>query len=121
MDSSTSSLGRHGEDRAVSWLGEQGYEILARNYRYGKGEIDIIARDGDELAFIEVKTRTNENFGHPIYALTPSKQKQIIKIARSFLYEWGITDTLVRFDVITIEWIGDKEAVEHIKDAFSER
>jgi len=116
----SSNLGKQGEDRAAAWLTEQGYEILARNYRYGKGEVDIIARDGEELVFIEVKTRTNEEYGHPIYALTPSKQKQIIKIARSFLYERDITNMLVRFDVITIEWMHGKEAIEHLKNAFME-
>lgn len=121
MDFSTSKLGLEGEERAVEYLKDKGYEIVCRNYRYGKGEIDIIAHDGDELVFIEVKTRSNEAFGHPVYALTQSKQKQIIRIAKSYLHERDITDKIVRFDVITIEHEGGREVLEHIKDAFMER
>ncbi len=121
MDFSTSKLGLEGEDQAAAYLQEQGYEIVARNYRYGKGEIDIIANDGDELVFVEVKTRSNDAFGHPVYALTQSKQKQIIRIAKSYVYERDIVDKIIRFDVITIENEDGREVLEHIKDAFIDR
>lgn len=106
-------LGRCGEERALRWLREQGYRIVARNYRWHGGEIDLIARDGNSLAFIEVKTRTDERFGRPEEALTPEKRRRIIRAAQHYIAEHH-PELDLRFDVVTI--VGDE--IRLYKDAF---
>ena len=81
MTHRTQSFGREGERIAVDYLTEKGYRILRRNYRFGRGEIDIIAQDGTELVFVEVKTRRTSAFGEPEEAVTPKKQSQIRTVA----------------------------------------
>ncbi len=117
---STSSVGKSGEEIALLYLVQKGYQIIGRNYRYGKGEIDIIAEDGDELVFVEVKFRKSDEYGHPVYAVSAGKQKQLVKLAKSYIYVKNISDKLIRFDVVTIKKEGDSEVIEHIKDAFME-
>ena len=95
-------FGERGEDIAVDFLKEKGFQIIERNYRYGHGEIDIVAKDKDNLVFIEVKTRKNLEFGPPELTVTKSKQRQIRKIAELYLYEKKIKDTFCRIDVIAI-------------------
>lgn len=116
----TKKLGDDGEDTAVQYLLDNGYEILERNYVSHKKEVDIIAKSSDDvLVFVEVKTRSNDNFGEPEYALTKSKQKSIIRVAQEYLYEKDIVDTSVRFDVIGIEIGEDGEpVVNHLEHAF---
>jgi putative endonuclease len=111
-------LGKCGEEAAVEFLREQGYKIIARNYRSRFGEIDIIARDKDTLCFVEVKTRHSDRFGTPEEAVTRAKQKQIAKSALSFLKERHLLDTKARFDVVAIVYSKDKPKTELIKDAF---
>ncbi len=113
------SFGEKGEEIAVKYLKKLGYEIVARNYRFGHGEIDIIAKDKDTLVFIEVKTRENLNFGPPELAVTKRKQQQIKKISEAYLYEHNFSDTESRIDVIAIllERNG-KPKINHIINAF---
>jgi len=106
-------LGQRGEEQALRWLREQGYKIVARNYRWRGGEIDLIARDGDYLAFIEVKTRTDEQFSLPEEALTREKQRRIIRTARRYIAEHR-PELDLRFDVVAIA--GGK--IRLYKDAF---
>lgn len=118
-NSNSKSFGRNGEEVAEKFLIEKGYEIIKRNFRFGKGEIDIIAKDGDYLVFVEVKSRKNYNYGEPEYAITKSKQKQLKRIAEGYLYVNGIQEQLCRFDVITI--VGEQEdelKINHIINAF---
>ena len=114
-------LGEKGEKLAVDYLIEKGYEIIERNYRYGHGEIDIIARDPEDgyTAFVEVKTRQNLDFGEPEYAITKSKQRQIKKIAELYLYDKEIEELDCRFDVVAIV-LGDKNnpSIKHYINAF---
>ena len=115
-------LGKIGEGIAVKYLEEKGFEIIERNYRYGKGEIDIIAKDPLDgfLAFTEVKTRQNLQFGEPEYAITKAKQKQIRKIAELYLYEKEIENIDCRFDVIAILLEDmDNPQINHYVNAFS--
>jgi putative endonuclease len=117
--SSSKSLGKFGEEIAEELLRSKGYQILKRNFRFGKGEIDIIAKDGDYLVFVEVKSRKNYDFGEPEYAITKSKQRQLKKIAEAYFYVNGIDEQLCRFDVITI--VGEKREemkINHIENAF---
>lgn len=114
-----SNLGVYGESLASSILNDKGYEIVDRNYRYGHGEIDIIAVKDDILVFIEVKTRRNTQFGEPEEAITYSKQKQLRKIANAYLYEKNITDMDCRFDVVAILLEeGATPLINHIENAF---
>lgn len=119
MNSSNKEMGKVGEEMAESLLKDMGYEIIKKNYRYGKGEIDIIANDGAVLVFVEVKTRSNLQFGEPELAITKTKINQLRKIANMYLYENNIEDTLVRFDVIAILMDEQSEPkINHIINAF---
>lgn len=111
-------LGKCGEEAAVDFLREQGYKIIAKNYKSRFGEIDIVARDKDTLCFIEVKTRRSERFGSPQEAVTAGKQRQIAKSALAFLKERALLDEKARFDVVSIIYSKDKAKINLIKDAF---
>ncbi len=95
-------LGELGEQTAISYLREKGYRILRRNYRFGHNEIDIVALDNTTLCFIEVKTRSSEEKGHPLAAVTKKKQKEIVKAASAFLSSYPHHEPDCRFDVIAI-------------------
>ncbi|MFH0780736.1 MAG: YraN family protein [Pseudomonadota bacterium] len=96
------NLGRRGEDIAVEALRKNGHTILTRNYRCRHGEIDIIAKKHGVLVFIEVKTRSGEDYGHPASSITRHKQRQISKSAQYYLAEHNLFDSHARFDVISI-------------------
>jgi len=111
-------LGKKGEELALRFLKKRGYQIIERNYACKMGEMDIIAKEKDTLAFVEVKTRTSTTFGPPQLAVNPTKQKQLSKVALYFLKEKGIEEMKARFDVVAI-LLGPKGAeIELIKDAF---
>ncbi len=117
----TKTKGDKGENLAVELLLSKGYEIIKRNYRYGKGEIDIIAKDPAEegLVFIEVKSRSTLEFGYPVESITPNKVKQLKRIAELYLYENDIKESLCRFDVISVLTLpGEKPEIEHLVNAF---
>ena len=112
-------LGRAGEDAAVRHLEQSGYKILTRGFRMFRGEIDIIARDGETLVFVEVKTRTSEDFGRPEDAVTRSKQAQIRKIAQGYLILVNPGDVPCRFDVLAVERSPDGDWIfRHYQNAF---
>jgi putative endonuclease len=100
--------GRWGEDRAAKFLEERGYRIVQRNYRFDRGEIDIIARDGPDLVFVEVKTRENEAQGAAEESITPFKEAQLKKVAEGYLFEHGLEHQPCRFDIVAIS-IGQGE------------
>lgn len=112
------SLGRLGEEKALSFLKKKGYRILAQNYRCQAGEIDIIARDGKLMAFVEVKTRTSLRYGSPFLAVDLRKQKKIARTAARYLKEKGAGQRNCRFDVVGVTLLEEGEEVELIKDAF---
>ena len=95
-------LGRKGEAAARQHLLRRGYKLLAANYSTPQFEIDMIAKDGDTLCFIEVKTRTGVKKGLPREAVTPAKQKKIIMGAQYYLSRKKITGTRLRFDVVEV-------------------
>ena len=111
------TLGKEGEDRAVAFLKKKGYRILEKNYRTVFGEIDIIAKDGDVVVFIEVKTRADGAFGYPFEAVTQRKREKIRKVALSFLKKLK-REPPARFDVLSIRLEGGEKKIEHIRDAF---
>jgi len=113
-------LGKIGEDLAEKHLRRLGYRILQRNWHFGHDELDIIARDGDWLVIVEVKTRTTDYFGEPEMEVKPAKQKAIVRTAESYILLSDYKGE-TRFDVIGILLGGGKVELNHIKDAFMAR
>jgi putative endonuclease len=111
-------VGKAGEEAAVRYLCQQGYRIVERNYRCRFGEIDLIARDGKTLTFIEVKTRRSQRFGPAAAAVTLEKQRHLIKASQLYLIQKRKAHELCRFDVVTIELGAQEPRIELIKDAF---
>ncbi len=112
------SLGKQGENFAVSYLKGLKYRILLTNYRCRCGEIDIIARDGSVLVFVEVKARRSTSYGPPQLSVTPFKQRQISKTALTYLAQNRLMEAAARFDVLALQFGKGDPVVEHIKDAF---
>jgi putative endonuclease len=110
------AAGKLGEEKAVSFLKSNNYRIICRNYYTKYGEIDIIARDGDELVFVEVKLRASGLYGGPEAAVDIFKQHKIIKSAMHYMHSRNIDDTGVRFDAVFINESSNK--IELIKSAF---
>ncbi len=115
------ALGRRGEDYAHRYLRRAGFTVLARNYRPGGGEaeVDIVARDGDVVVFVEVKSRKSAEFGMPDRAIDTEKQRNITRAARSYASKAGIPWDKVRFDTISIVFTEPPSIVHH-QDAFFE-
>lgn len=111
------ALGRKGEELAASLCTERGLSILELNHRTPLGEIDIIAKDGDVLVFIEVKTRAGNVYGAPFEAVTMRKKQKIRAVALSYLKRLK-KEVPVRFDVISISMQGKEPFLEYIQDAF---
>ena len=112
------SLGKKGEDIALSHLKRMGYKIITRNYKSKFGEVDIIAKDRDTLVFVEVKTRETEKFGGPKMAVTERKRRQLSKVASEYLKRNGLSDVKARFDVVAIKLGQGRNNIEVVKDAF---
>ncbi|MYB95221.1 YraN family protein [Candidatus Poribacteria bacterium] len=113
-------IAKTGESLAVAHLKARGYDILERNYRALRGEIDLIAQDGEFIVFVEVKTRRSLKFGLPQTAVTTQKQQQISKVALAYLQAKNLFDTPCRFDVIAIHLSPEFELLklEQIESAF---
>ena len=107
-------LGAEGEARARAYLLGKGAKILEMNYRRPTGEIDIIARQGRTLLFVEVKRRSSLRFGRPSEAVNRQKQAHILRTAQLYLQEKGLEDTPVRFDIIEVL----PDEIRHIENAF---
>jgi putative endonuclease len=113
------ALGRTGEDLACAELRRRGYAILDRRYRTRSGELDIVARDGPTLVFVEVKTRRSDRFGTPLEAVTPAKRRQVVAMAADYLANRRLGPAGCRFDVAAVTF-DDRgaPAVEIVTDAF---
>lgn len=119
MLNSRQRLGKTGEATVAKYLKKKGYSILIKNYRCKLGEIDIIAKDGLYLVFIEVKTRSGLSYGSPAAAVNMRKQGQISRAAQCYLAEQKLFDSPARFDVISLLIDGtDLNQIEHINNAF---
>lgn len=112
------ALGRWGEDTAVQYLRDKGYTIVDRNYRKGHLEIDIIAREGDTLVIVEVKTRSSDTFMRPEEAVDHKKQADLLRIANQYVRSHHRTEE-VRMDIISIVANPRGTNIEHIKNAFT--
>jgi putative endonuclease len=112
-------LGRRSEDIACAYLISRGWEILDRNYRAGHKEIDIIARFANTIAFVEVKARAGDAWGHPLESITWAKRREIAYVARAWLQANGRPSFEYRFDAIAICWRGSSHVLEHVGNAWS--
>jgi putative endonuclease len=114
-------LGKKGEELAVEFLLKDGYEILDRNWTFQKAEIDIIAQKENILAVIEVKTRSNLDFGLPQEFVKPKKIQLLLKAVNAYINdrENDFDNSYeIRFDIVAIHKNGESFAIEHITDAF---
>ena len=100
------ALGKTGEELAVAELERQGYSIIARRYRTRHGEIDIVAREGDTTAFVEVKARATAEFGTAAEAVTPWKQRRLAAMAVDYIARNGLENHPCRFDVVAVDAAG---------------
>jgi putative endonuclease len=115
---STRAIGSSGEQNAVSFLQRQGFAILDRNYIFHHGEVDLVAKDGDELVFVEVKLRRSARFGSPEEAVTPAKQELIRRTAEAYVQEKKLDNIPCRFDVVAISVEKGIKRFVHYKNAF---
>jgi putative endonuclease len=109
--------GVEGEQIAQNYLSELGYQILESNWRFQKAEIDIIAKDGNFIVFVEVKTRATDIFGEPQTFISEKKQALLKDAAEGYLDQKD-TNNEIRFDVIGIILNAQKTKIEHFKEAF---
>jgi putative endonuclease len=110
-------LGNWGEDMAVEFLVDKGYEIKERNWRFKKAEVDIIATMENTLVAVEVKTRSTDYFGNPQDFIKPKKIKLLVKAVDEYVNRNDL-DVEVRFDVIAIIKTENEVKIEHLEDAF---
>lgn len=118
MTSKRLELGKFGEVLALKKIKLLGYKNIIRNYRCPLGEVDLIAKDGDTLAFIEIKTRKGKSIGYAKEAVNARKKRQLSKVALAYMKSndcWGVK---ARFDVVAINIERDKPQIEVIKNAF---
>lgn len=112
------AIGNEGERFAVAFLERQGLLILGRNYTFNHGEIDIVAKEGDELVFVEVKMRRSKRFGLPEDSVTPAKQNLIRRTAEGYIEERNLRNVPCRFDVVAILVENGVRKFVHYKNAF---
>jgi putative endonuclease len=112
-------LGRRGEDLAAAYLIERGFRILERNWRCARGEIDLIAREGDETVFVEVKTRSSLAYGHPLEAITIVKLARLRRLAATWCAEHEPRAGSIRIDAVAIVApAGKPPEIEHLRGVF---
>lgn len=115
----TRKTGSIGEDIAVTFLEENGYTVLDRNYAFERSEVDIVAYNQKEIIFVEVKMRSSLSYGRPEDAVTEEKKKSIYKAAEAWMYERKMEGAPVRFDVVAImKESGEKAEIDHFENAF---
>lgn len=112
MKISKVAIGKQAEQQATHFLKEKGYVFVTANYRYGKGEIDLIFRDGEVLVFVEVKSRKNDKYGFPEQAVTEKKMNQVMQTAEGYMlkHNW---QGRIRFDIVALS--GDS-GIHHLED-----
>jgi putative endonuclease len=119
MTSARIALGKTGEDLACDELERRGYAILARRHRCRGGELDIIARDGRTLVFVEVKTRDTRAFGEAAEAVTWQKRRRIVRLASEYVMRHHLSHDPCRFDVVSIQFDDGRPVIDVFQNAFS--
>jgi putative endonuclease len=112
-------VGIQGENRAVAELERRGYAVVARRYRTRHGEIDVVARDGETIVFVEVKAKESTEFGSGADAVTARKQRRVISMAVDYLARNRLTSSPCRFDVVAIDGVGDDATLTYYRGAFT--
>ena len=110
-------VGREGEALAANFLQQKGYEIVDRNWRYGPKEIDIVARDGETMVFVEVKTRSTLAFELPQEAVTKKKMKNLVEATDAYMLQYNI-ELEGRFDIVGVLNGNPPKVIEHIEGAW---
>jgi putative endonuclease len=110
--------GKRGEDLAAAHLRKAGYQIVAQNYRCLYGEVDIIARDGGTIVFVEVKSRKSEKFGPPQEAVGLEKRKKLSRISLHYLQQKRLEAFNARYDVVSVRMSPDGDRIDLIRNAF---
>jgi putative endonuclease len=110
--------GRVGEDDAVRWLEAQGYRVVERNVTNHAGEIDLVAREGETLCFVEIKARASQSYGPAIAAVDARKQRRISRAASLYIAVHGLHNSACRFDVLGLDWTGSGWRYTLVRDAF---
>jgi putative endonuclease len=110
--------GRQGEELAAHYLRKKGYVILERNFKCPFGEMDIVARHGDVLIFIEVRSRRSEGFGEPLESIRLIKQKKLSRIALCYIQKYHLQGRKARFDVLGVKIRPEGHEIEMVQDAF---
>lgn len=118
MTSRSIALGKRGEDLACRELERRGYAIVARRYRRRGGELDIVARDGPTLVFVEVKARNGRAFGGPAEAVTPVKRRRIVQMAMEYMARNHVVPCPCRFDVVSVALETGDPVVSVFQNAF---
>ncbi len=113
--------GRRGEAVAADFLTGSGIKILDRNFRCPPGEIDLVARDGGTVVFVEVRTRQARGFGEPEESITAVKRQRLVRAAQWYLKQRRLENSPARFDVIAIRWDGEEPEINWIVNAFETR
>lgn len=111
-------LGKQGEDLALKKIRRLGYQCICRNYRCPLGEIDLVAKDGDTLVFLEIKTRKGRSLGYAKEAVDARKRRQLSKVALAYMKSNDCCEAKSRFDVVAISIHGDKKEIEVVQNAF---
>lgn len=114
---SKKQTGNDGEDAAAEYLIANGYDVLARNYRYGRAEVDLIVRKKNWLVFVEVKTRSNSTFGFPEEFVDRAQEELILMAADNYMYEINWEGN-VRYDIVAVLGTGWDREVRVFEDAF---
>ena len=120
MKTDAQTFGDHAEDQVARYLLAHGFSILARNYRTPSGEVDLIAQQGNLLAFVEVKARAY-HFVEPAALVPHSKQQKIIHTAYSFIAKHNLDDKIYRFDIAFLQSVHGTLKIEYVENAFTDQ
>ena len=110
--------GEAGETAACRFLEEHGFAVVARNFRCRSGEVDVVARHGETTVFVEVKERHGDAHGQAHEAVTFGKRRRIVRAARLYAAARGLSETPLRFDVVSIDWVDGRPRIRHEQGAF---
>jgi putative endonuclease len=110
--------GQGAEASAAAWLERQGYEVLARNHRTRRGEVDLVCREGGTLCFVEVRSRSRLDFGSPAESVTVAKARRVVSAATDWALRHGGLEQAMRFDVVSVDLSGPSPRLELVRGAF---
>jgi Predicted endonuclease distantly related to archaeal Holliday junction resolvase len=119
MSAERQGLGKLGERIAERWLVERGWRVLAKRYRSGHRDLDLVVERAGAVAFVEVKARRGRDFGHPVEAVNWRKQRELARSAKVWVSRFGRAGQTYRFDVVGVLIEGDHAHIRHVENAFS--